>query len=622
MPSNRRLTCDRLCDLRKCVSTAHPCPDASLETAVLELTRFALVMYLAPGLRGRRGVRKPAAMNTWMQKVKQLLRVARAAMTRSANADVAVLLSEDDILKATSGVPGGLVAQVLEYRERGWINTFPAFRAEGAVQGPARERGRRGAPAPVSNPVDAKEYQPFTDAFVAMAGYRCVWLINVLGPSLLALWDELVSVSSAGCYNTVRKYQTRCVLDWEWKGPNGVTISELPFALHYQDTRLRSRPDGFKPVTFGEVRTLLSILQGANLFVILLSTGSRAGEVASFEKDCLIPAEDGAFRAGGKTYKFVFENQGADRDWPLPDLAVAALLLQQRIAAVVKSSFDVGPAIRPEALWVPFSSSQSQIALEHGLESFPSFSVHGTIGSFVDRIGADAREVGSAHPHRFRKTLARLIALAIAHSPQVVMDLFGHKTIEMSLRYIRTDKALRAEILRVAQELRVVLASDVLEAKDAGGRGATLVADAISARSARRGETELQTGDLAELAQLFALSDSALQLVRPGVVCMKAPHQPGPCTKRTGQPDPSRCRSGCESRVELAFLRDDVEGAIAEAIAGIESAAAAEDQLLAEWWRGQLLVQLPRFDDIRAKWSGHPEVLRAAARKKPAKDVA
>ena len=60
-------------------------------------------------------------------------------------------------------------------------------------------------------------------------------------------------------------------------------------------------------------------------------------------------------------------------------------------------------------------------------------------------------------------------------------------------------------------------------------------------------------------------------------------------------------------------MRSDVDGAIAEAVDQIERLSPVEDPMLVEWWIGQLLTQLPRFDDLRAKWSVNPTVISLLA---------
>jgi integrase len=59
----------------------------------------------------------------------------------------------------------------------------------------------------------------------------------------------------------------------------------------------------------------------------------------------------------------------------------------------------------------------------------------------------------SCHVHRFRKTLARLVALTLVNAPQILKDVFGHDDVEMTIRrYILSDPGIANEILIVQKE--------------------------------------------------------------------------------------------------------------------------------------------------------------------------
>lgn len=93
----------------------------------------------------------------------------------------------------------------------------------------------------------------------------------------------------------------------------------------------------------------------------------------------------------------------------------------------------------------------------------------------------------------FRKTVARLVALALTQAPKVLMDVFGHKSIEMTLYYILADKDLRAEIEKVSRELRILSATQAIAEMVAnddsvnsyGGPAAGMLKTAISTHKQR-----------------------------------------------------------------------------------------------------------------------------------------
>lgn len=207
------------------------------------------------------------------------------------------------------------------------------------------------------------------------------------------------------------------------------------------------------------------------------------------------------------------------------------------------------------------------------------------------------------------------------------MDVFGHKSIEMTLYYILTDKDLRAEIETVSRELRVMRAKEVVEKMvdadldcqrnaEAGGLNGYGGLAAISIHAAvathrqhvhRRG-SDWNAESAIELAELLTLQGKAWDQVRAGILCTKLPGESGPCNKRKGRPEPSRCQSSCAHRLEEAFLREDVDSSIRYAIDAYAHATLAEQPLTAEHWAAQIRENLPRFPDVQQKWMGHPTV--------------
>lgn len=174
----------------------------------------------------------------------------------------------------------------------------------------------------------------------------------------------------------------------------------------------------------------------------------------------------------------------------------------------------------------------------------------------------------------------------------------------MTLYYILSDKSLRAEIETVSRELRVMRAKEVIERMveadlasqgtgsiDLGGYGglaAVSLHNAIEVhrnRLHRRGE-KLGANNVDELAELFTLQGKAWEQVRRGVLCTKFPGEAGPCSKSKGRPEPSKCQSSCTHRLEEAFLREDVDGAIRDSLAAYEMAI-AEEEIRRVWARSQ-----------------------------------
>lgn len=215
---------------------------------------------------------------------------------------------------------------------------------------------------------------------------------------------------------------------------------------------------------------------------------------------------------------------------------------------------------------------------------------------------------GNLHAHRFRKSTARLIALSILGAPKILMDLFGHKQIGMTLHYILSDPTIRAEMLEVAQAQTIMLAKTaIVTSEESGGPAAAKVKAAVEAVRFRMGE-DFGDDSIEELAETLTNSGRSWQLVRPGVLCTKGPQVAGACTPSTAMPEPSRCRTKCAHRLEMGYLRDDVDKVIHFAVSQVEQAVGESDLMKAEMWKGQILTNINRFGSLKAQWSTHPIV--------------
>jgi hypothetical protein len=202
------------------------------------------------------------------------------------------------------------------------------------------------------------------------------------------------------------------------------------------------------------------------------------------------------------------------------------------------------------------------------------------------------------------------------------MEIFGHRSLEMTLYYILADKELRAEIETVSRELRIMRATtvvekmveaDVVAGDELGGYGGPAAASIHKAIEVQRQQMHRQGKDweissTAELAELLTLQGTAWEQVRPGVICTKFPGESGPCNRSKGRPEPSKCRTDCGHRLEEAFLREDINGAIHDSLAAYAQAIADNESLTASHWAAQIRAHVPRFRDLQKKWMGHPTV--------------
>lgn len=382
------------------------------------------------------------------------------------------------------------------------------------------------------------------------------------------------------------------------------------------------------PQNYTDLVHLFGTLQAAHLVVALLSNGPRHSEVISLPLDCVVYARDGRPYANGMTFKLVEWNGGAQRDWLLPELGMEAIEQQTRLVRLCESVGFLSPSetarMTPASkdLWRRFSANQAQCNPKKTLSD-----VNRVLVRYARTLGLDINPGGQRiRSHRFRKTLARLVALALTQAPRLLMDVFGHKSLEMTLYYILTDKELRAEIETVSRELRVMRAKEVVEDMVAadiaatsgdgveyggyGGLAAISIHTAVVAKTQEVHRTGAIWGarDSIELAELLTLQGTSWLQVRKGVLCTKLPGEAGPCNRSKGRPEPSKCGSKCEHRLEDGFLRDDVDASLAAAVSGYEAASEADDVMTAALWAGQIRALLPRFHSVKQKWSTHPTV--------------
>lgn len=491
-------------------------------------------------------------------------------------------------------------------------------------------------------------FRPLPDEYVGEMGRKSIWLIKELAPSLLSLGGEIAriwadsddeSLSPAGVAFRRNQALQDALSAHQWQNLLGQPISDPPFRLvgrnlgkgRVNSKRNRESDEGanqWKPKTFIHVIHLLKTLQMAHFFVVGLSMGARKSEIVTLDRECIQYAKDGIPYASGRTWKLVDRHDGAIREWVLPEMAILAIEQQVRLIRIVDQIGTARPKRggrsmlslegAPKHLWAEIGGGRSNrtAALRNTSSALRSF-------ARSIEMTPDPDDQGIA-VHRFRKTVARLGALAITQAPKVLKDVFGHKSIEMTLYYILADENLQADIQKVARELRVMKAKESVEiivaAEDEqdqktygglGGQAAQMIDTAIKVhrdRLHRRGDI-WGAESAYELAEILTLQGKAWQFVRPGVICTKFPGtEVGPCNKNKGAPEPARCQSHCRHRLEEAFLRGDVDASICEAVKAFNEAGDRGDELMQALWAAQVKVNINRFADIGRKWMGDASV--------------
>ena len=486
-------------------------------------------------------------------------------------------------------------------------------------------------PQPTYQPeVVQGEYQPLPDKYLEEFGPRNMWLIRELGPRLLPLLEDLATHLEK--------------LDWKDKSQHDLTTVIVPnfIAQHLEDHPwldrigrplkphfpLKTSSKGkekfkFHPHNWSQLKTLSVTLQSAQLFLTLLASAGRAGEVDTLPRTCVTKARDGKDYVRGWTYKLSGNLFGDERQWPAPTVVVQALGQQVRLAEVwlrlpPKKIVDGLPKELPShtALWLSLGVNGDANAAE------PLARLGMALPTLAERIGMDPKPGGiNLHPHRLRKTIGRLAGIALFNSPTVLKRLFGHKCIEMTLHYILCDKDVQTEAEAVLRELRIMHCAEALEeVRDAivfgkplpahSGAAASRLADAVKEHEARLATSGRlwRDGTAYDLAYLLTARGKGWRFVQKNVICAKAPGEAGLCMKNRGEPNTSNCKPGCDNRIVLAIARRDADE-IAEAYMDICLHALEEEQFEVFYYSmGQLLKELDNVPDIKEKYLADPQL--------------
>lgn len=562
--------------------------------------------------------------STWVQYVRYVAEIAAIGLASRHDSEAPLFahLSSNDLEKFAKDAGRiaclGLLAAI--HRD-GHLPDWPD--PPPAREGDAPEEVQDGdLPLNGDSKPPPKKYQPLPDIFVQEAGRRAVWFIEQLGPALLDCIQACNSNSLLATSSSQRQYARQKIIQaWQWRTPAGQPINTLPFVVLFgenaapiqwcvPDRSVRSARSGTGVGTYKQLCVLLTVLQASHLFATSLAFGERHSEQASLRIGSIVESASGDEYAQGKTYKLTFRRGGATQHWPLSDLTVRAIEQQERLSLIVRG-------VRKRAgdpLWVKLSTTGGN---KHGmaLNADPTLlSVNTAYEAFVRALDLErylTKEDPRVSQHRFRKTLARLIAIALVNSQEVLMMFFGHRAIEMTLQYIQTDRELQAEITELANNLMILNGVRIVEHIDIhGGPAAKRINEFVQSQKARLGIEVLNESQLIEGAITLTAGGRVGNLVRPGVICMKLPNELGPCTGARGIPDSARCRPDCMNRLELgeAKHRQDVEAILVKAVETWEVARSENDELKAAWAAGQICLQLRRFPDIEERWSRNPTV--------------
>lgn len=642
----RRLRAYALARLQDAEQT-YPDLEHWLDQAVLTMTRVLLLMRCA-GLRGRPSCLAPSTIianaDIHLNKclsialVKGLRSQAERVATSQGERRLFGLLTIQQLWEEDGGPKWAVVVSSLESRLRQWSdvgywNDVFATHGTSAIEdlkaGKSRNNRRQH---------ETQEYKPLPDDYAALLAKRSLWLMREIGPNLVRLAPQFVtmyaktaervrmgSLSQKQLSNSRSTYSSRMVQNFTWLDSTGQPLTRIPFRL---DLTGSSEEHGWLPRTQRDFFDLMAYVQTAHQVITGLTMGLRESELLDMTRGCVVErTKDGerCYYIIGRTFKTVATYEGEMREWPVVAQVKQAVESQERLMAQLD---EINRAENPSYesdthLWGRFylKGKSDEAFLYTNL----------WLRNYVEALGMDpAPSEQNLSTHRLRKTLARIVALALVESPMVLYEIFGHHDIEMTLHYILANKELRLEVEAIAREINVMRAAEVVEVMaqaelrrltgkslpgDLYGGCSGGAAEPIEAhvqeevrKVHERGE-EWGSENAIELGRLFTNAGQQWMLVRKGVICTKSPGTVGPCSlKSRGRPEPSKCSSGCSHRLEREFMRDDVRGILDTARKGYEQALADSEEGLAAYWGGQIKINISRFPDIEQEYMRIPSI--------------
>lgn len=482
-------------------------------------------------------------------------------------------------------------------------------------------------------------FPPLDDAWLMEIGPRVLWVINELAPNLLRLLERLPEVLT----QVRREHQS--MLSGEFSSLIHEQLQREPwldslgrplvppflFQSGAASGKAKKNTKYEWPIrNWKQVCLLATTVQAAHMFIALLATAGRIGEGATLDRSCVAMHADGEQFVHGRSYKLKHALFGEQRNWPAPAMLIRSLGQQARLAA----AWDWLPVSQTNAM--PTSPQfDNQLWVSIGIQGRgPGVAVHWGVAlvELAKRLGVDPLPGGKrVHPHRFRKTAARLAGVALWNSPVVLKQLLGHRDIEMTLHYILSDPGIREEAEKVLRELRVMHCAETLQqVRDAvkaglptpfGGIGGARLASAVIVHEAREQQSHRQwtTETPYDLAVEYTMNGKGWRL-GTGFICSKLPHEAGECRKGAsrhgehGEPLISNCQRTCPQRIDLpeqiaqGRQQRDVEE-ICEGYVAIATKAYDDGQLLvAAGCLQQLNDELEGWPDIKARYEARPDV--------------
>lgn len=582
------------------------CRDTSeAESIIRRAKRIAAILFVTPVIFPSGYIRSPSKPITWVTEcegivlaIAWVLAHTPARVEMSSCPDGSAIFSRltketfDRLCQAEgySGFWKHGARKLAALAKMGVVDDWPDLDL-----GSRREPRRRNAQVPVTATPEMKRWLPFSDEFTSVIGTSALWMTEELGVELIDCLEISLSIPADLDFGTYRSEQGRAVSKWYRSTKSKLRGKTFPMVLNVAGVAMDCMP----PLGWRELRAALSLIQTSHLVIVAIATGARESELMGLHRDCLHMVGTQELLVG-YTFKLSDASDGERRDWPLPTIAVAALTQQKRLADLLAPGAD--------HLWLSFAGGK------HGRGLRDTRKFYDALSKYCRAVVVDGKPLrwyckdGNPHPHRFRKTVARLAALSMVGATSIMFDILGHRDPEMTLNYLLSDPDLQDEIRKIATEANIALSKDALENPEKnGGPASRAVADFAQRFAARSGRQDLQVADLADAAEILSLSGH-VSMVKPGVLCTKTIGQPGACTRKGGAPDIGNCYANCHHRLELAAAKDDCAASIEYILEEIPS---PRNTMMHAWWQCQLVSQMRRFREVRQRYMQDPRMAEA-----------
>lgn len=586
---------------------------------------------------------RTSELTSWKDDCDRLLNMVKWSFVhKRAEGKVFAHLDHDDLRRMLQEVTTSNEARlrflrILEYLadagRRGMLIDFPSLDVPLDDEAGQHERKRFGVQVPKAKSKQTdRTWQPFHDDFVAGVMRNAMWVQQNLADQVLDCWGRCRNVAlhapkseEAGITLVTRKKQMEELRAFTWSDANGYPIVKLAFPVLYG----RVKTDEWPPKNLHRLNRWVGLVQALNLQVLAFCTGARRSEIGSATDTSIVVKPEGLASFAGMTFKTVGDG-GKAREWPIHPVAVRALQIQIKLAELVRGN-------EGDHLWVKVGKPDAAGGKEQNYE-ITAAAIAGIAMMDMEELAAKGMtgtaDDRNAHLHRWRHTIARLISLTVTEAPQTVMDLFGHRNMQVSIRYMLSNPEIMRDAKRVAAESKIAMASTVIESAlsgEASGPAAeaikrglpTLLQEGNAYRTGMDAEAEHVAPDLQHGSKRFKVStlrEAALlltagglewNLVRPGVICTKTADQAGPCTQGWGAPDVGACRTTCAHRIETPDAKEKCRETLVALLTEHAAAQAAGQSMLVRNYEGQILANLHRWDDVRKEMLERHAVAKA-----------